>query len=136
MRGYLRHFQNTYQNWQTNLFTCYDNPNIPNDNNRLELSHSQMKKQHRRITGQSSSSKYLKIHGHNAAFTLNLVHSVNIKQTLEVIIRQADYNRFKQDKQKEKLKSQLRGKTASSRRNLSKTIEYLNQIWSKKNNSS
>lgn len=44
MREYLKHFQNTYKNWSVNLFTCYDYPNIPNDNNRLELSHSQMKK--------------------------------------------------------------------------------------------
>ena len=136
MRGYLRHFQNTCQNWKPNLFTCYDYPDIPNDNNRLELSHSQMKKQHRRITGQSSTSKYLKIHGHNAAFTLNFAQNSNTRQELEDILRQTDYDSFKKQKKKEKLKSRVRGKIATTKRNLCKTLQYIRQNWAEKNDTS
>lgn len=136
MRKYLLNFQNTYQNWKLNLFTCYDYPDIPNDNNRLELSHSQMKKQHRRITGQQSTAKYLKIHGEQAAFTLNFSQGVNTQQVLEQVIRQTDYKQFKEQKRKQQLKSKERGRMTTTKRGLHKTLAWLKQNWGKKSDSS
>jgi len=95
MRGYLKHFWDTFDRWKTHLFTCYDHPEMPNDNNRLELSHSQMKKQRRRITGQSSTSKFLKNWGEQAAFALELYYETNIPEILTDILRQTNYELLK-----------------------------------------
>jgi len=122
MRGYLRHFQNTYLNWSPNLFTCYEYPAIPNDNNRLELSHSQMKKQYRRITGQQSTAKYLKIHGEQAAFTLHFGQQTNCQQVLMDIIRKTDNLQFEKEKRKLKQKSKERGKTMATKKRLDKML--------------
>lgn len=122
MRGYLRHFQNTYLNWSPNLFTCYDYPLIPNDNNRLELSHSQMKKEHRRITGQQSTAKYLKIHGEQAAFTLHFGQQTNCRQVIIDIIRKTDHLQFEKEKRKLKQKSKERGKTMTTKKRLDKML--------------
>lgn len=132
MRGYLRHFQNTYQNWAPNLFTCYDYPNIPNDNNRLELSHSQMKKERRRTTGQQSTAKYLKLHGECAAFTLNFSqneHNEDCQQLIIDLIRQTDDKQFKKEKLKQKKKSKERGKLIPTKKKLTKTIMNIKQSW-------
>lgn len=136
MRDYLRHFQNTYTNWAENLFTCYDYPAIPNDNNRLELSHSQMKKQYRRTTGNSNTAKYLKIHGEQAAFTLHFGQQLDVQKAIIDIILQTDNEQFQKEKQKQKLKSQQRGKTMATKRNLNKMIEEITQNWGQKNDSS
>ena len=133
MRGYLKHFNDTYENWNTFLFTCYDHPNIPNDNNRLELSHSQMKKQHRRITGQKSTAKYLKIHGEQAAFTLGFAYGYPSQKDVEDIIQQANYQNFKEKKKKQKEKSQDRGKTRATKKTLQNTIKKTEELWAEAN---
>ena len=129
MEDYLKHFQNTYQNWSPNLFTCYDYPDIPNDNNRLELSHSQIKKERRRTTGQQSTAKYLKLHGEQAAFTLNFGQGVDCQQAIIDLIQQTDAEQFKKEKLKQKQKSKERGKLIPTKKKLTKTIKDIILSW-------
>ena len=98
MRDYLRHFNHTHQGWASNLYTCYDFPQIPNDNNGLELSHSQVKKQRRRVTGQKSTAKYLRIHGEQAAYTLAYSQCNNSPQELAELLRSTDYEELQKQK--------------------------------------
>jgi len=107
MRGYLRHFQLTYQNWKTYLFTCYDYPDIPNDNNRLELSHSQMKKQYRRITGYAN----------------------NATQELMELVKQTNYQHLKEQKKLQVLKSKQRGNNFATKKRLFKTLQKVKELW-------
>lgn len=129
MRGYLRHFEKTYQDWKANLFTCYDYPEIPNDNNRLELSHSQMKKQYRRITGQKSTAKYLKNHGEQAAFILDYTSNGGSKEDLLELLRQTDAVEIRNQKKRAKLKSQSRGRNTANRKTLNKTLAKIEHQW-------
>jgi len=129
MRGYLRHFQLTYQNWKTYLFTCYDYPDIPNDNNRLELSHSQMKKQYRRITGQKCTAKYLKIHGEQAAFMLAYAYANNATQELMELVKQTNYQHLKEQKKLQVLKSKQRGNNFATKKRLFKTLQKVKELW-------
>jgi len=129
MRAYLRHFQNTYDNWKENLFTCYEYPYLPNDNNRLELSHSQMKKQYRRITGQKSTAKYLKIHGEQAAFLLAYAYTNNSQQDLIDIITSIDQQQLKEQKKEQLLKSQQRGRNYTTKARLDKTLHNIKELW-------
>jgi len=129
MRGYLRHFQKSYQDWKTNLFTCYDHPEIPNDNNRLELSHSQMKKQYRRITGQKSTAQYLINHGEQAAFILDYTSNKGTQEDLVELLKQTDSIETKKQKKREKLKSQHRGRNTANRKTLTKTLAKIEQKW-------
>ena len=131
MNTYFFHFEKTYANWAQNLFTCYDYPAIPNDNNRLELSHSQMKKEHRRTTGNSNTAKYLKIHGEQAAFTLHFGQQQNVQQAIIDIILQTDKEQFQKEKQKLKLQSQQRGKARATKGNLNKLIDEMTLNWGK-----
>lgn len=131
MRGYLRHFQNTYQNWNTYLFTCYDYPKIPNDNNRLELSHSQMKKQYRRITGQKCTAKYLKIHGEQAAYMLAYSYANNSQEELINLFRQTNPKLMKDQKRQQLLKSQARGLNFATKSRLDKTLQEIKELWVK-----
>lgn len=129
MRGYLRHFQKSYQDWKANLFTCYDHPEIPNDNNRLELSHSQMKKQYRRITGQKSTAKYLINHGEQAAFILDYTSNNSTQEDLIELLKLTDSLEIKKQKRREKLKSQERGRNTANRKTLTKTLAKIEQEW-------
>jgi len=131
MRGYLKHFGDTFDRWKTYLFTCYDYPEIPNDNNRLELSHSQMKKQRRRITGQSSTSKFLKNWGEQAAFALELSYETNVPEILTDILRQTNYEVLKKEKQRQQQKSKRRGITITSKKRLTKSLQQIKESWLK-----
>jgi len=123
MRGYLNHFSTTYQGWAPNLYTCYDFPKIPNDNNRLELSHSQMKKQYRRITGKSSTAQYLKNHGEQAAYLIAYAHGHNSQQELEFLIRNTDNVELQKQKKEQLIKSNKRGKSMATKKNLTKILQ-------------
>jgi len=129
MRGYLRHFQNTYQNWNPYLFTCYDYPMIPNDNNRLELSHSQMKRQYRRITGQKCTAKYLKIHGEQAAFLLAYSYANNSHEELIKLMQQTNIQLMKQQQKRQLSKSQARGQNFATKGRLDKTLQEIKEHW-------
>ncbi|MFK7980077.1 MAG: hypothetical protein AB8G86_08860 [Saprospiraceae bacterium] len=132
MRGYLKHFKDTHQRWATNLYTCYDFPKIPNDNNRLELSHSQMKKQYRRITGKSSTAQYLRNHGEQAAYLLAYARSNNSQQELEALIRNTDNEQLQKQKKRQLVKSNNRGKAMATMKKLVKTLKYAVQQWEDK----
>ncbi len=134
MRGYLRHFQLIYDNWKMRLFTCYEYSYLPNDNNRMELSHSQIKKQYRRITGQKSTAKYLKIHGEQAPFLLAYTYSNNSEQDLIELIRNTDQQKLKQQKQKQLSKSQLRAKNTPTKIRLNKTLQNIKELWCQTSN--
>lgn len=129
MRGYLKHFQDTYDRWKKNLFTCYDHPYLPNDNNRLELSHSQMKKQYRRITGQKSTAKYLKIHGEQAAFLVEYAYANNSEKELIAIINSIDQQELKIQKQQQIAKSQYRARNTPTKSRLHKTLCNIKELW-------
>lgn len=129
IRGYLRHFENTYHNWKTFLFTCYDYPFLPNDNNEHELTNSQLKKQYRRITGQSSTAKYLKNHGEQAGFILNYAKEHKNETYLIQFIQKVDQNKLKELKRKQKDKSRKRAKTITTKKQLTKTLKSINDIW-------
>lgn len=131
MRGYLKHFSDTFDRWKTHLFTCYDYPEMPNDNNRLELSHSQMKKQRRRITGQSSTSKFLKNWGEQAAFALELSCETKIPEILTDILIQTNYELLKQEKQQQQQKSKKRGMTITTKKKLTKALQQITESWFK-----
>ena len=85
---------------------------------------------------QLSTAKYLKIHGEQAAFTLHFGQGADISQAVIDIIQQTDYEQFKKEKRKQKLKSQQRGRTTTTKRNLTKTLEEIVQSWGKVNDSS
>ena len=129
MREYLLHFQNTYQNWHPYLFTCYDYPMIPNDNNRLELSHSQMKRQYRRITGQKCTAKYLKIHGEQAAFLLAYSYTNNSHEELMKVIQQTNVQLIKQQQKWQLSKSKDRGQNFATKARLDKTLQEIKEHW-------
>jgi len=135
MRGYLRHFQLVYDNWKEHLFTCYDYSYLPNDNNRIELSHSQVKKQYRRITGQKSTAKYLKIHGEQAPFLLAYTYGNNSEKDLIDLIRNTDQQQLKQQKKEQLKKSQQRAKNTPTKKRLKKTLQNIKELWCQNNNS-
>jgi len=62
-RKIIRNFETTYANWKPNIFTCYENDFIPNDNNSLESNHNKVKRAIRKTTGNKSSAKALLIYG-------------------------------------------------------------------------
>ena len=129
MRGYLRHFQLIYDKWKEHLFTCYEHPYLPNDNNRIELSHSQIKKQYRRITGQKSTARYLKIHGEQAPFLLAYSYANNSEQELIELIRNTDQQKLRQQKKQQLLKSQQRAKNTPTKTRLEKTLQNIKELW-------
>lgn len=132
MRAYLWHFNKTHQGWASNLYTCYDFPKIPNDNNRLELSHSQMKRRYRRITGQKSTAKYLRIHGEQAAYTLAYAQCNNSPEELQELIKSTDYEQLQKQKKRQYLKSNDRGKTMATRNKLTTMLKNTTENWKKK----
>ena len=90
-----------------------------------------MKKQHRRTTGNSNTTKYLKIHGEQAAFTLHFGQQVDVQKAIIDIIHQTDKEQFQKKKLEQKLHSQQRGKTMSTKRNLKKLIVDISLNWGK-----
>ena len=131
MENYLCHFNHTHQGWASNLYTCYDFPQIPNDNNGLELSHSQMKKQRRRVTGQKSTAKYLRIHGEQAAYSLAYSQCNNSPQELAELLRSTDYEELQKQKKRQQLKSNSRGKNMATKKKLDKTLKKTTESWVK-----
>ena len=105
------------------------------DSLRLELSHSQMKKQYRRITGQISTAKYLKIHGEQIAFLLPYQGQIS-EATIVDILRKTNYQDFKEQKNQLKKKSRQRGKTTATKSKLEKTLQEIKDNWCKKDNQS
>ena len=62
-RTFIKNFESTYENWQSNIFTCYEYDFLPNDNNALESNHNKIKRRLRKITGQKSTARALLIYG-------------------------------------------------------------------------
>lgn len=129
MRGYLRHFKNTHERWSANLYTCYDFPKIPNDNNSLELSHSQIKKQYRRITGKKSTAQYLRNHGEQAAYILAYAQSNNSAEQFEDLLRNVDNEELQKQKKQQQIKSSNRGKAMATKKNLTKMLKCNTEKW-------
>ena len=131
MRGYLRHFKLTYQNWKQYLFTCYDHPQIPNDNNTLELSHSRVKRQHRRITGQRNTARYLKIHGQQAIHTLEYATTGASQNVFKEVLQRTDYTQLKKQKKQQRQKSKQRGSLLPTPKALKKLKDKVIAVWEK-----
>ena len=62
-RKIIRNFETVYNNWEANIFTCYEYDFIPNDNNSLESNHNKVKRAIRKITGNKSTAQSLLVYG-------------------------------------------------------------------------
>jgi len=62
-RTFIKNFETVYENWKSNLFTCYEYDFLPNDNNALESNHNKVKRRIRKITGYKSTARALLIYG-------------------------------------------------------------------------
>lgn len=62
------HFENSFNLWKQHIFTCYEYPFIPNDNNALEANHNILKRAIRKITGRKSTRQALLIYGEELLF--------------------------------------------------------------------
>ena len=107
-RSFVRHFNNTYDNWKANLFTCYDYGFIPNDNNALEASHNQLKRAIRRATGHKSSAKPLVAQGEQLIFC-KPYFSQQPQQFLNAL-QQVDFNKVNRRRKKLLDKQRQRGR--------------------------
>lgn len=122
----IDHFRTTYNAWKKHLFTCYDYKFLPNTNLELELSHSRMKRKHRKITGLKNSHRFLLNHGEHFAHCFEPDFSYNlILHTLQ----SADYEKLKTKTREEREKSRKRGRKRVTRKNLPKILEEIVSKW-------
>lgn len=127
IRQVVKHLEKTVANWETYLYTCYDHPQLPNDNNALEVSHSHLKAHHRRMTGKRNADKFLLRHGEQAVFCL--AHQQTPMEDLIELLRRADFDQYQQDHKIEKEKSKRRGLKMKYIRNPDVLIEWALDEW-------
>ena len=120
------HFRKTYNNWKKYLFTCYDQRQLPNTNLELELSHSKLKKAHRRITGKKNSHHFLSLHGVVFSYCFNLEDS---KEELIKILQRTPRKKFEERKRKEREKSRQRGEEMKTQRDVHYTLKKVHNDW-------
>ena len=126
LQDVLKHFRKTFNNWQEHLFTCYDHKFLPNTNLDLELSHSRMKRKHRRMTGLKNSQQFLLLHGEQMAFCFDFDFSYEI---LIPLLQAVDYERVRIRAKEELEKSVKRGKDRKTLKNLSKSLQEMTDEW-------
>ncbi len=126
-REVIDNLEKTAANWETYLYSCYDHPALPNDNNALEVSHSRLKAQHRRMTGKRNADKFLLRHGEQAVFCL--AHQQTPMEDLIGLLTQADFDKYQQENKKEKEKSKLRGLQIKYKRNPDVLIDWALENW-------
>lgn len=122
----IDHMRKIYNNWNEHLFTCYDHKFFPNTNLEIEISHSRMKRKHRRITWLKNSHKFLLIHWEHFAFLFDLNHSY---ETLLSILQSANYEKIKEKLKLEKIKSKERWRNRLTIKNISKRLEDIVNDW-------
>jgi hypothetical protein len=126
LREVIKHFRIVHNNWNEYLFTCYDYQFLPNTNLELELSHSRMKRKHRRITGLKNSHQFLLRHGEHFAYCFNADYSYELFLSL---LRSVDYEKVKTKTKEEAKKSKQRGKNRLTLKNLPKRLEEIVTGW-------
>ena len=89
------HIITTFRNRWWGLFVCYDVPDLPATNNRLESFFGQLKTNQRRITGRKSVNSFVLRYGAYAAF-VDLSES---KADLLLRLGQVDRTAYRQQRQ-------------------------------------
>ena len=126
----IKHIGKTYNNWKRYLFACYDVHELPNTNNELELSHSRLKRTHRRMTGKKNANQFLLLHGEQASYCFELDYSA---EELIKIFRNLDYKKIEKRKREEKCKSKKRGDQIKIQKNVHEKPESVQQSWANTN---
>lgn len=122
----IQHFRTTYNNWKKYLFICYDYCFLPNTNLELELSHSRMKRVHRRMTGKKHSQRFLLLHGEQMAFCFDWDFSADF---LQFILQSVDYGKVQSKSRAEKMKSKKRGKEQKIIKNIAGELQKMVYEW-------
>ena len=122
----ITHLYKTFINWREYLFTCYDVPILTNVNNELELSHSRMKRKHRRITGLKNSGQFLNLHGEQASFCFEL----DLEEAeIEALLLLLDFGKAKQRLAEERQKSKKRGQRSRGLKNIKEVLKHVQDDW-------
>lgn len=122
----IQHFRLTLNNWKKYLFTCYDHNFLPNTNLDLEVSHSRLKRSHRRMTGLKNSHQFILIHGEHFSFCFDYNYSYD---SLLSILQSADYEKIKEKSKNELAKSKQRGKNRLTLKNLPERLKTISDMW-------
>jgi len=122
----IDHFRITFNNWKRYLFTCYDHCFLPNTNLDLELSHSRMKRKHRKITGQKNSHNFLLNHGEHFSFCFNFNHS---SESLSTLLRSLDIEKIRNKTKEESSKSKQRYENRLTIKNLPVVLKNIMNNW-------
>lgn len=129
LQGFIAHLRATHNNWRQYLFNCYEHPFLSNTNLELELSHSRMKRKHRRITGLKNSHQFLLTHGEHFAFCLNFESSYNSFSSLHKLLQLTDYELVRSKTRMQREKAKKRGKKRLTLKNLPKRLEEIAAEW-------
>lgn len=122
----ITHLYKTFINWREYLFTCYDVPILTNVNNELELSHSRLKRKHRRITGLKNSGQFLNLHGEQASFCFELdLEETEIGDLLLLL----DFAKAKKRLTEERQKSKKRGQRFRGLKNIKEALKQIQDGW-------
>lgn len=122
----IAHFRATHNNWNEHLFTCYDHWFLPNTNLELELSHSRMKRKHRKITGLKNSHQFILIHGEHFSFCSDFSHGA---ESLAAVLRSSDPEKIRSKSREELEKSRQRGENRLSVKNLPDRLKKISAQW-------
>lgn len=122
----IDHIRKTYNNWNEHLFTCYDNQYLPNTNLELEISHSRMKRKHRKMTWLKNSHKYLLIHWEHFSHIFDQIHS---NESMLNMLQSAKLEQLKVKTKEELLKSKQRSNSRMTIKNISKRLEEISEGW-------
>jgi len=122
----IKHFRTVHNNWSKHLFTCYDYPFFPNTNLELELSHSRMKRKHRKMTGLKNSHQFILNHGEHFSYCFDSDYSYDL---LLSILRSANHEKIKAKTKKERNKSRQRGKNRLTLKNLPERLGEIVDDW-------
>lgn len=126
LQNAIDHFRTTYNSWKEYLFTCYDYHFLPNTNLDLELSHSRMKRKHRKITGLKNSHQFMLIHGEHFSFCFNFDHSV---ASLSDLLRSSDKEKVRDMVKAEIAKSKQRAENRLTIKDLPAMLKEITENW-------
>ncbi len=111
LQEFIKHIRTTCGNWKKHLFTCYDSHFLPNTNLALELSHSRMKRKHRKITGLKNSHHFMLVHGEHFSFCFDFNYSF---EAFVSVLQSVDRDKLKNKVRVERNKSHQRNENKES----------------------
>ncbi len=126
-REFIRHLKNTYANWKTHLYSCYEHPLLPNDNNDLERFNSSLKSLHRRMTGKKNSRKFLLKYGEQAIFSIAYTNVPD--QKFIELFENLDFEMVRQKEKQYKQQAKQRGKRMRILKNVEDYLEAMLDYW-------